>query len=106
MELVAPAFEDAPLDELRAVVFGPGAVPGAATTVQLMLKDSQRYAATEAEGRALRRRPAGRREPSRYSLPTIAEDAAQPVRSQTIVKVQLKSHDGPRWSIILRLERR
>ena len=79
-ELVAPALEDTPLDELRAVVgnatataayragtlpfpdgtvlvklawtrrsspeFGPATVPGAATTVQVMVKDSQRYAAT------------------------------------------------------------
>lgn len=79
-ELVAPALEDAPLDELRAVVanrtaidayraatlpfpdgtvlvklawkrrrsseFAPASVPGAATTVQVMVKDSKRYAAT------------------------------------------------------------
>lgn len=79
-QLVAPALEDAPLDELRAVVgnataieayragtlpfpdgtvlvklawkrrpspeFGPATVPGAATTVQVMVKDSHRYAAT------------------------------------------------------------
>jgi hypothetical protein len=79
-ELIAPALEDAPLDELRAVVgnkvavdaygknaqpfpdgtvlvklawkrqrstaFASAAVPGAATTVQVMVKDSKKYAAT------------------------------------------------------------
>ncbi|EWY36095.1 cytochrome C oxidase subunit III [Skermanella stibiiresistens SB22] len=79
-ELVAPALEDDPLNELRAVVgntvameayrsgtlpfpdgtvlvklawkraqsaeFGTATVPGAATTVQVMVKDSGRYAAT------------------------------------------------------------
>jgi len=78
--LVAPALEDEPLNELRAVVGNPVAmqayaagtlpfpdgsilvkrawkrtpspefdaatVPGAATTVQVMVKDSRRYAAT------------------------------------------------------------
>lgn len=79
-ELIAPAIEATPLDELRVVVgnrtaldtyrsgmlpfpdgtvlvklawkqkpspeFGPATVPGAATTVQVMVKDSRRYAAT------------------------------------------------------------
>jgi len=79
-QLVAPAQEAAPLDELRAVLgneiaieayrrdtlpfpdgtvlaklawkhvpspeFAPASVPGAATTVQFMVKDSKRYAAT------------------------------------------------------------
>ena len=79
-ELVAPALEGSPLDELRAVVgnpvaidayragtqpfpdgtvlvklawkraqsaeFEPASVPGTATTVQVMVKDSSRYAAT------------------------------------------------------------
>ncbi|SON55408.1 hypothetical protein HDIA_1867 [Hartmannibacter diazotrophicus] len=79
-QLVAPALEDKPLDELRAVVgnggaidayqadtlpfpdgtvlvklawartrsaeFGPASIPGAATTVQVMVKDSARYATT------------------------------------------------------------
>lgn len=79
-ELVAPAAEAAPLDELRAVLgnrtaldayrdgtlpfpdgtvlvklawkqkpspeFEPATVPGAATTVQVMEKDSKKYAAT------------------------------------------------------------
>lgn len=79
-QLVAPAQEAAPLDELRAVLgneiaveayrrgtlpfpdgtvlaklawkhvpspeFAPASVPGAATTVQVMVKDSKRYAAT------------------------------------------------------------
>lgn len=79
-ELVAPAEEAAPLDELRVVVgnvaaikayrsqtlpfpdgsvlvklawkrkpspeFAPATIPGAATTVQVMVKDSKRYAAT------------------------------------------------------------
>lgn len=79
-ELIAPALEAEPLDELRAVVgnpaaiaayrrgtlpfpdgavltklawkrvqsseFAPASVPGAATTVQVMVKDSKRYAAT------------------------------------------------------------
>jgi hypothetical protein len=79
-QLVAPALEAAPLDELRAVLangtaidayqsgdlpfpdgtvlvklawkqkpseeFEPATVPGAATTVQVMVKDSTRYAAT------------------------------------------------------------
>ncbi|OHT19366.1 cytochrome P460 family protein [Edaphosphingomonas haloaromaticamans] len=79
-ELIAPALEGEPLDELRAVVgnriameayrkgnlpfpdgtvlvklawkrtpspeFEPAAVPGAATTVQVMVKNSRRYAAT------------------------------------------------------------
>nr|WP_310208549.1 cytochrome P460 family protein [Ancylobacter sp. 3268] len=79
-ELIAPATEAAPLDELRVVLgnesaldayragtlpfpdgtllvklawkqkpspeFGPATVPGAATTVQVMVKDSRRYAAT------------------------------------------------------------
>lgn len=79
-ELVAPALEGDPLNELRAVVgntaaleaygagtlpfpdgtilvklawkrtqspeFKPASVPGAATTVQVMVKDSRRYAAT------------------------------------------------------------
>lgn len=79
-ELIAPALEDAPLDELRAVVgnkiaidaynknaqpfpdgtvlvklawkrqrstaFASATVPGAATTVQVMVKDSKKYAAT------------------------------------------------------------
>ncbi|WP_243042488.1 cytochrome P460 family protein [Dyella sedimenti] len=79
-ELVAPAQEAAPLDELRAVLgnamairayragtlpfpdgtvlvklawkhvpspeFGPAAIPGAATTVQVMVKDSRKYATT------------------------------------------------------------
>ena len=79
-ELIAPALEGEPLDELRAVVgnriameayrkgnlpfpdgtvlvklawkrtpspeFASAAVPGAATTVQVMVKDSRRYAAT------------------------------------------------------------
>jgi hypothetical protein len=79
-EFVAPATEDAPLNELRAVLgnpaaiassradaprfpdgtvfvklawkrkrspdFDPATVPGAATTVQVMVKDSQRYPST------------------------------------------------------------
>lgn len=79
-QLIAPATEDAPLDELRVVLgnpiavrafrdnvrpfpdgavlvklawkrapspeFSTATVPGAATTVQVMVKDSQRYAAT------------------------------------------------------------
>lgn len=79
-ELIAPALEGEPLNELRAVVgnpiavrayregrlpfpdgsilvklawhreqspeFDPASVPGAATTVQVMVKDSRRYAAT------------------------------------------------------------
>lgn len=79
-ELIAPAEEAAPLDELRVVVgnavaikayregslpfpdgsvlvklawkrrpsaeFAPATVPGAATTVQVMVKDSVRYAST------------------------------------------------------------
>ena len=79
-ELIAPALEDAPLDELRAVVgnrmavdafkdgqrpfpdgavlvklawkrqrseeFASATVPGASTTVQVMVKDSRRFAET------------------------------------------------------------
>lgn len=79
-ELIAPALEAAPLNELRAVVgndiavkayqdgtlpfpdgtvlvkrawkhvqspeFESASIPGAATTVQVMVKDSQKYAAT------------------------------------------------------------
>ncbi|KRR05388.1 cytochrome C oxidase subunit III [Bradyrhizobium jicamae] len=79
-ELIAPAEEAAPLDELRAVIgnqtavdayqagqfpfpdgtilvkrawkrkqspeFGSATIPGAATTVQVMVKDSRKYAAT------------------------------------------------------------
>lgn len=79
-ELIAPALEDAPFDELRVVLGNPVAVdafkrgvrpfpdrstlvklawkrspsaefasatvPGAATTVQIMVKDSKRFAAT------------------------------------------------------------
>ncbi|WP_114240310.1 cytochrome P460 family protein [Dyella sp. C9] len=79
-ELIAPAEEAAPLDELRVVVgnaaalkayrsqslpfpdgavlvklawkrkpspeFEPATIPGAASTVQVMVKDSKRYAAT------------------------------------------------------------
>lgn len=79
-ELIAPAIEAAPLNELRAVVgnkiaiaayragtlpfpdgtvlvklawkqmqsteFAPATVPGAATTVQVMVKDSKKYADT------------------------------------------------------------
>lgn len=79
-ELIAPALEGDPLNELRAVVgnsaavaayaagtlpfpdgtvlvklawkrvqspeFEPASVPGAATTVQVMVKDSRKYAAT------------------------------------------------------------
>ncbi|WP_188579871.1 cytochrome P460 family protein [Azorhizobium oxalatiphilum] len=79
-ELVAPAIEAAPLNELRAVLgnqiavdayragtqpfpdgtvlvklawkqtpsteFAPATVPGAATTVQVMVKDQKKYAAT------------------------------------------------------------
>lgn len=79
-ELIAPAQEAAPLDELRAVLgnsiavnayqkgtlpfpdgtvlvklawkhvqspeFEPASIPGAATTVQVMVKDSKKYAAT------------------------------------------------------------
>jgi hypothetical protein len=79
-QLIAPAQEAAPLNELRAVLgndvavkayregtlpfpdgsvlaklawkhvqspeFEPASVPGAATTVQIMVKDSKRYAAT------------------------------------------------------------
>ena len=79
-QLVAPAQEAAPLDELRAVLgnaaaigayrkgtlpfpdgtvlvklawkhvqsreFEPASIPGAATTVQVMVKDSKKYAAT------------------------------------------------------------
>jgi cytochrome P460 len=79
-ELVAPALEAEPLNELRAVIgnspaieayragalpfpdgtvlaklawkhlqsseFEPALVPGAATTIQVMVKDSRRYAAT------------------------------------------------------------
>jgi hypothetical protein len=83
-ELIAPAIEAAPLDELRAVLgnktardayrsgtlpfpdgtvlvklawkqkpspeFEPATVPGAATTVQVMVKDSRKYAATDGWG--------------------------------------------------------
>ncbi|WP_026283629.1 cytochrome P460 family protein [Rhizobium sp. 2MFCol3.1] len=79
-ELIAPALEDAPLNELRVVVgndiavkayrngtlpfpdgsvlvklawkrtpsaeFAPASVPGAATTVQVMVKDAKKYAAS------------------------------------------------------------
>jgi hypothetical protein len=79
-ELIAPALEDEPLNELRAVVgnataistyragtlpfpdgtvlvklawkrrqsteFEPASVPGAATTVQVMVKDSKKYVAS------------------------------------------------------------
>jgi len=79
-QLIAPSLEDAPLDELRAIVgntiaidayqknaqpfpdgtvlvklawkrkrsseFASATVPGAATTVQVMVKDSKKYAAT------------------------------------------------------------
>ena len=79
-ELIAPALEDAPLDEIRAVLgnkaaveayrsgklpfpdgailvklawkrqrsatFASATVPGAATTVQVMVKDTSRYTAT------------------------------------------------------------
>jgi hypothetical protein len=79
-ELIGPALEGAPLNELRAVVgneialkayregtlpfpdgtiltklawkrmqsseFAPASVPGAATTVQVMVKDSKKYSAT------------------------------------------------------------
>jgi hypothetical protein len=79
-ELIAPALEAAPLNEIRAIVgnkpaigayrggvlpfpdgtilvklawkqmqspeFEPATVPGAATTVQVMVKDSKKYAAT------------------------------------------------------------
>jgi hypothetical protein len=79
-DLIAPALESEPLDELRAVVgngtaieayragtlpfpdetvlvklawkrrqspeFEPASVPGVATTVQVMVKDSRKYAAT------------------------------------------------------------
>jgi hypothetical protein len=79
-ELIAPAQEAAPLDELRAVLgndiaikaygeatlpfpdgtvlaklawkhvqsseFAPASVPGVATTVQIMVKDSRKYAST------------------------------------------------------------
>jgi len=79
-EFIAPALEDAPLDELRTVLgnrtaveayrrdrqpfpdgtvliklawkrkpsaeFASATVPGAATTVQVMVKDSRKYAAT------------------------------------------------------------
>ncbi|WP_255468394.1 cytochrome P460 family protein [Reyranella sp. CPCC 100927] len=79
-QLIAPALEAEPLDELRAVLgnaaavdayrkgtlpfpdgsvlvklawkqkpspeFEPATVPGAATTVQIMVKDSKKYAAT------------------------------------------------------------
>ncbi|RZK01185.1 MAG: cytochrome C oxidase subunit III [Novosphingobium sp.] len=79
-ELIAPAQEAAPLDELRVTLgnptaieayregklpfpdgtvlvklawkhvpspeFGPASIPGAATTVQVMVKDAKRYAAT------------------------------------------------------------
>lgn len=79
-ELIAPALEDAPLDEIRSVLgnrkaieayrdgslpfpdgtvlvklawkrarspeFASATVPGAATTVQVMVKDSKKYAAT------------------------------------------------------------
>ena len=79
-ELIAPAVEAAPLDELRVVagnriavrayakqelpfpdgtvfvkmawkrvaspVFAPASIPGAATTVQVMVKDSKKYAST------------------------------------------------------------
>jgi hypothetical protein len=79
-ELIAPAEEAAPLNELRAILgnksavdayqsatlpfpdgtvlaklawkhiqspeFGPASIPGAATTVQVMVKDSRKYAAT------------------------------------------------------------
>jgi hypothetical protein len=79
-ELIAPAQEAAPLNELRAILgnsvavgayqkgvlpfpdgtilvklawkhvqfpeFGPASIPGAATTVQVMIKDSNKYAAT------------------------------------------------------------
>jgi Cytochrome P460 len=81
-ELIAPAEEAVPLDELRAILgnksavdayrnetlpfpdgtilvklawkhiqapeFGPASVPGSATTVQVMVKDSGKYAATGA----------------------------------------------------------
>jgi len=83
-ELVAPALEDEPLNELRAVVgnstaveayragtlpfpdgsvlvklawkrrqspeFEPASGPGAATTVQIMVKDSKKYATTGSWG--------------------------------------------------------
>jgi hypothetical protein len=83
-ELIAPAEEAAPLDELRAVLgnktaisayrngtqpfpdgtvlvklawkrvqsseFEPASVPGAATTVQIMVKDSRKYASTRGWG--------------------------------------------------------
>lgn len=79
-QLIAPALEAQPLDELRAILgnavavdayrkgtlpfpdgtvlvklawkqmaspeFEPATIPGAATTVQIMVKDSKRYAAT------------------------------------------------------------
>jgi hypothetical protein len=79
-ELIAPALEEPPLDELRVVVgnavaikayrektlpfpdgtilvkrawkrvpspeFGPASIPGVATTIQVMVKDSKRYAAS------------------------------------------------------------
>jgi hypothetical protein len=79
-ELIAPAEEAAPLNELRAILgnksaidayrkstlpfpdgtvlvklawkhiqspeFGPASIPGAATTVQVMVKDSRKYTAT------------------------------------------------------------
>ncbi|MDE1996712.1 MAG: cytochrome P460 family protein [Rhizobiaceae bacterium] len=79
-ELIAPAVEAAPLNEIRSVLgndiaikayqdgtlpfpdgtvlvklawkhvpspeFGPASIPGAATTVQVMVKDSKKYAAT------------------------------------------------------------
>ncbi|MGC1302655.1 MAG: cytochrome P460 family protein [Caulobacteraceae bacterium] len=79
-ELIAPAVEAAPLNEIRAILgntvatrayqhaaqpfpdgtvlvklawkhipspaFGPASIPGDATTVQVMVKDSKRYAAT------------------------------------------------------------
>jgi Cytochrome P460 len=79
-ELIGPAEEAAPLNELRAILgnrsaidayrsdtlpfpdgtilvklawkhiqspeFGPASIPGAATTVQVMVKDSRKYAAT------------------------------------------------------------
>jgi hypothetical protein len=83
-ELIAPAEEAAPLNELRAILgnrsaveayrsgtlpfpdgtvlvklawkhiqspdFEPASIPGAATTVQVMVKDSRRYAATDGWG--------------------------------------------------------
>jgi hypothetical protein len=93
-ELIAPAEEAAPLNELRAILgnksavdayqsgtlpfpdgtvlvklawkhiqspeFGPASIPGAATTVQVMVKDSRKYAATGGWGfgRFVNARPA------------------------------------------------